>query len=585
MTAGPVSAAEAVEGAVDLPRPLDSYGDAALTSVPEILARRIAAEPMNLVASVIFLLAILHTFATGFFTELSHKRQHAHQLKVEAGDAEEGSVDVLAEVLHFLGEVEVIFGLWVVPLVISIALLYGWPSVVGYFEHGVNLTEAAFVVVIMVLASTRPILKLAEKLMVAVAGLLGGSLGALWLTLLTLGPLLGSLITEPAAMTITALLLSRRFYSLEPSDGFKYATLALMFVNVSVGGTLTHFAAPPVLMVAGPWGWDTSFMLGNIGWKAVVGILLGNALYFLWFRREFGRLQKAYALRCLKDEIEQRIVTRRLVEKEWSLAEKELKERPVLREAFEQRSRDYVARMRDKIEQDFLPRAEGQGVDPKLAKEALDKRLDEVVTARLRRSAQFLLPEEKRAEIIDPDWDDREDPVPVWVTLTHVLFMVWTIVNSHHPALFILGLLFFLGFAIVTRPYQNRVNLHSPMLVGFFLAGLVIHGGLQGWWIAPVLGSLSESSLMLAATALTAFNDNAAITYLSTLVPGFSDAMKYAVVTGAVTGGGLTIIANAPNPAGQSILKKHFGVSVSPRGILTGALAPTIIVWVCFAVL
>ena len=143
----------------------------------------------------------------------------------------------------------------------------------------------------------------------------------------------------------------------------------------------------------------------------------------------------------------------------------------------------------------------------------------------------------------------------------------------------------FLGFAQATPQYQNRIQLQPAMLVGFFLAGLVIHGGVQAWWIAPVLGNLNELPLMLGATVLTAFNDNSAITYLSTLVPGFTDGLKYAVVAGAVAGGGLTVIANAPNPAGQSILKNHFEAGVSPKGLLKAALVPTIILWLCLAVL
>ena len=193
--------------------------------------------------------------------------------------------------------------------------------------------------------------------------------------------------------------------------------------------------------------------------------------------------------------------------------------------------------------------------------------------------------ETERPKFNDPNWDQRDDPVPTWITIIHVLFMGWTIVNAHHPALFILGLLFFLGFAQITLQYQNRILLQPAILVGFFLAGLVIHGGVQAWWIAPVLGSMNEQTLMAGATILTAFNDNAAITYLSTLVPSFTDGLKYAVVAGAVTGGGLTIIANAPNPAGQSILKGHFGDSVSAKSLLLAALAPTIILWLCFAVL
>jgi hypothetical protein len=196
-----------------------------------------------------------------------------------------------------------------------------------------------------------------------------------------------------------------------------------------------------------------------------------------------------------------------------------------------------------------------------------------------------LLSAAQRAEYRDPDWDNREDPVPAWVTVVHVLFMGWTIVNAHNAPFFILGLLFFIGFAQVTSPYQNRIYLQPAILVGFFLAGLVIHGGLQAWWIEPVLGGLSEIPLMLSATILTAFNDNSAITYLSTLVPGFTDSLKYSVVAGAVAGGGLTIIANAPNPAGQAILKTHFATAVSPPRMLNAALIPTIILWLCFAVL
>jgi hypothetical protein len=168
-------------------------------------------------------------------------------------------------------------------------------------------------------------------------------------------------------------------------------------------------------------------------------------------------------------------------------------------------------------------------------------------------------------------------PIPVWITLTHLAALVWTVTNSHYPALFVGGFLFFLGFTRVTAPHQEREDLRVPLLVGFFLAGLVIHGGLQGWWIAPVLASLSETPLFLAATILTSFNDNALITYLGTLVPNLSDPLKVALVEGAVTGGGLTVIANAPNPAGQSLLSRFFDGAVTPLWLLAGALLPTIV--------
>jgi hypothetical protein len=163
--------------------------------------------------------------------------------------------------------------------------------------------------------------------------------------------------------------------------------------------------------------------------------------------------------------------------------------------------------------------------------------------------------------------------------------MAYAVLNAHHPASLIGGFLFFLAFFEVTSDYQTELQLRPAMLVGFFLAGLVIHGGLQQWWIGPVLGRLTEVPLLLGSIGLTAFNDNAAITYLATLVPNLSGTLKYAVVAGAVAGGGLTVIANAPNPAGQAILNRYFPDGVSPAGLFLGALVPTLICALCFLLL
>jgi hypothetical protein len=343
----------------------------------------------------------------------------------------------------------------------------------------------------MSLASTRPIVLFAERALRRVADLGRGTAGAWWLAILTIGPLLGSFITEPAAMTICALLLARQFYDLDPSPRLRIATLGLLFVNVSIGGTLTHFAAPPVLMVARLWNWDTPFMLSHFGWRAAIAIVVSNAIYFLLFRKEFALL----ATRPARADVD----------------------RPELDE-------------------------EG-GVEAALL------------------------------------------PVPAWVTLVHAGFMAWTVLTSHYPALFVGGFLFFLGFVKATAPYQSWVALKSPLLVGFFLAGLVVHGGLQAWWIAPVLASLAEVPLFFGATLLTAVNDNALITYLATLVPDLSEPLKIAVVEGAVTGGGLTVIANAPNPAGQALLARYFGGAVPPLRLLLAALLPTLIAVAAFRLL
>ena len=459
------------------PLPLSSYPEVPSGGLFDTLTARVTADPFNAVASGIFLLAIIHTFAAAQFTKLAHRVQHRHD-EANRAAGRPATPSILGEALHFLGEVEVVFGLWAAVLLVAITLAKGWEPAKHYLNDEVNYTEPMFVVVIMALAATRPLIGFAEAAMRRVANLGRATPAAWWLSILTIGPLLGSFITEPAAMTICALLLARQFYDLQPSKVLKYATLGLLFVNVSIGGTLTHFAAPPVLMVARTWNWDTAFMIGHFGWRTALAIALSTGVYYLFFRRELAALA-------------------------------------------------------------------GQPPSPDVD-----------------------LPEDETTALL---------PVPVWVTLTHMAFVAWSVVTSHYPALFVGGFLFFLGFARATSMYQSRVDLRAPLLVGFFLGGLVIHGGLQGWWIAPVLSSLSEEPLFAGAAVLTAFNDNALITYLSTLVPDFSDELKIAVVEGAVTGGGLTVIANAPNPAGQALLGRFFGGAVAPLSLLLGALVPTLI--------
>jgi hypothetical protein len=473
-------------GAPVFPPPLTAYPPPSPDGLLATLSDRVAIEPFNAVATAIFFLAILHTFAAARFTALAHRVEHRHAARCRAeGRPERPSVR--AELLHFMGEVEVVFGLWAVVLMAALSIHIGWDGAQHYVNDTVVYTEPAFVVVIMAMASTRPIIGLAEAALRRVAAIGRGTPAAWWTTILTIGPLLGSFITEPAAMTICALLLARQFYDLEPSPRLKYATLGLLFVNVSVGGTLTHFAAPPVLMVARPWEWDTPYMLSHFGWRAIVIVAMTTLVYRLAFRSDLAAL----AARPAPADVE-------------------------------------------------LP--------------------DEALPAGV---ASLL-------------------PVPAWVTIAHVLFMAWTVVNSHYQAPFLGGFLFFLGFVKATAPYQSRVELRSPLLVGFFLAGLVIHGGLQGWWIAPVIASLTETPLFLGATLLTAFNDNALITYLATLVPNLSDSSRVAVVAGAVTGGGLTVIANAPNPAGQALLGRFFGGAILPIWLAASAIVPTLIAIIVF---
>lgn len=581
----PIVLPSAFAHAAEFPAQLQSYNDGEMTSIIARLLNRIKKEPFNLFATVIFFLAIGHTFMASRFMAKAHRLQQRHAELKLSGKVHRNSVSHKAEIYHFLGEVEVIFGIWVIALAIGIVAFFDWGTLKNYMTHTVNFTEPLFVVVIMTLAATRPILRLAEQLVEKIANLMGGSLIAWWFTILTIGPLLGSLITEPAAMTISALLLSKRFYLLEPPEGFKYATLGLLFVNISVGGTLTHFAAPPVLMVANPWDWGTLHMLTQFGWKATVGILVANTVYYIYYRRAFGELEEVFNFRRLKEEIRKTYLCRNEMENYIDSLVSNVRSDLKIENEISSMVAELEKKVRDELEPHYLEKVMKTGADKELAHRAFERRFDEVRLSKLRESMPFVLPRSERVPYIDPEWDNRDDKVPWWVTLVHILFMGWTVINAHYPELFIPGLLFFLGFAQVTTSYQNRIDLKQPLLVGFFLGGLVVHGGVQGWWIEPVLGSLSHVPLMLGSTILTAFNDNAAITFLSTLVPNFTDNMKYAVVAGAVAGGGLTVIANAPNPAGQALLKQHFKDGVSPGSLVKGALLPTIIVWTAFWVL
>jgi hypothetical protein len=406
--------------------------------------------------AALFALAVLHTFSAKWFDHLSHtSRKHAG-------------------LWHLLGEVEVVFGFWALVLVVFIAAVDGLKPAVGYLERQ-DYTEPLFVFVILVIAGTRPVLYLARRLVdQAVRFLPLSEPVACYVVTLSLVPLLGSFITEPAAMTLAALMLRERYFRHDISPRLKYATLAVLLVNISIGGVLTPYAAPPVLMVADKWGWDIGFMSSVFGWKAALAVSI-NAAGAAWlFRNELATLKPPHA-----------------------------------------------------------------------ATDALK--------------------------------------IPPAVVIVHLLFLAGTVIFSHHPVVFMGLFLFFLGFTEAYRRYQDSLMLREGLLVAFFLAGLVVLGGQQKWWLQPLLAEMDSTMLFFGSTALTAITDNAALTYLGSLVEDISDAAKYALVAGAVTGGGLTVIANAPNPAGFSILKETFDEqSISPLRLFVAALLPTVVAALCF---
>lgn len=411
---------------------------------------------LQLTGATLFGLAVLHTFSTRYFEHLAHTRP-GH-----------------AGLWHLLGEVETVFGFWAFVLLLFMATALGWGAATEYLDR-TRFVEPMFVFVIMVISASRPILQLVSDFVrqLAVVVPLSGAVAHYFLAL-SLVPLLGSAVTEPAAMTLAALMLRDVIFSRRVSNKLKYLTLGVLFVNVSIGGTLTNFAAPPILMVAATWGWDAATVFSLFGWKAVLAVAINATALTLAFRGELT----------------------------------------------------------------------------------------------------------KSARVTAQDTGKR---VPAAFVLVNLAILAGVVAANHHPEIFIGLFLFFLGLSEAYKRHHDRLMLREGLMVSFFLAGLVVLGGQQQWWLQMVLSSLNETSLYYGATALTAITDNAALTYLGSLVTGVSDEFKYALVAGAVTGGGLTVIANAPNPAGFAILKNSFDEqSINPLGLFLAALPPTMVAVLCF---
>ena len=179
---------------------------------------------LEIVGAALFAMAVLHTFSTRYFEYLAHTKT-AH-----------------SGLWHLLGEVETVFGFWAFVLLVFMALAYGWGTASIYLDNR-RFVEPMFVFVIMVIAASRPIMQLATDSVRSAGRLLPvqPAIAGYFLSL-SFVPLLGSLITEPAAMTLAALMLRDRIFVSGASSRLKYATLGVLFVNISVGGTLTNFA-------------------------------------------------------------------------------------------------------------------------------------------------------------------------------------------------------------------------------------------------------------------------------------------------------------------------------------------------------
>ena len=411
---------------------------------------------INLIGTVLFGFAVIHTFSTKFFEHLAHKSQHH------------------ARFWHLLGEVEIVFGLWAMLLVMVMFALHDQVYALAYLND-LDFTEPLFVFVIMVVSASKPILDLCTGLVLRLSSFFPKHQSLVkYFTILSILPLFGSFITEPAAMTLAALLLKEHFFDRNISSRMMYATLSVLFVNISIGGTLTPYAAPPILMVASQWNWDFVFMIKTFGWRSIIAVLINALVLSILFRTELRSVQSAFSSHT-------KPAARRLV------------------------------------------------------------------------------------------------------TLLHLVILTGIVVFAHYTVLFIGIFLLFVGFADAYNRYHNQLMIRESLLVAFFLAGLVILGGQQKWWLQPLLFNIKPDVVFYGATILTAITDNAALTYLGSLVEGLSDEFKYALVAGAVTGGGLTVIANAPNPAGYSILRSSFDEgAISAFWLFAFAVPPTLVAVICF---
>lgn len=416
----------------------------------------------EILGTVFFAIALLHTFTVSYFARLAHR--------FEKGSAREA-------LFHLLSEVEVVFGFWAFLFLTVWACLDGIEPVVHY-QESLNMTEPLFIFCIMIMASTRPVIATARRLILSLSLALGRVLRLpttilQFLTLMTVGPLLGSFITEPAAITITALLLYRMIDEERVQSSFLYAMLGLLFVNISVGGALTHFAAPPILVVARTWGWGFGDVFTHLGEAALLTVLVNTCVLGYFYRKE----------------IQTTLV-------------------PIEKESYR---------------------------------------------------------------------------MPAWVVVSHLIFMALLVASSHYPQVFVGLFLIFMGLVSVTKNFQDQLKFREAFLVAFFLSGLIVFGAFQKWWLEPLVTSLDQHTLYFGAIFLTAITDNAALTYLGSQVPDLSDLAKWALVAGALVGGGLTILANAPNPAGFSILSSKFPEgSLNAFKLFRAALFPTLVALLIF---
>ncbi len=406
---------------------------------------------INIVSLVVLILAIFTTFFYGYFVTMSNRYK------------------IHSRFFHLISEVEVIFFIWAIFLVVTLCFLQGKDLTFEYIND-LKFIEPIFMFCIMIISSSNPITEFFNKLVVVFSRLMPINLAsALLFTTLCVIPLIGSIITEPAAITLAALFLKRYFfYSI--SHKLRYAILAVLLVNISVGGTLTNFSSPPVLMIANVWNWDFKFMLVNFSYKAILTTMVNSLIVIVVFRKQLS------------------VININL----------------------------------DKLSSDKI--------------------------------------------------------IPKFIMALNLLFIFLLVVFAHDLVIFLSVFVIFLGLHYCYPQYSSNLLIKPSLSVACFLCALIVIGGKQAWWLKSLISYVSDDASFFVALALSSFMDNAAITYLASTLKNISSVFKYNVVAGAVSAGGLTVIANAPNLIAINMLQNFFyNQRISHWKLFIFSLVPTAI--------
>lgn len=425
---------------------------------------------------VIFICAVIHTFLTPSFYSLYHQYDRMALRNTKKSNHYRS----LSEIFYLLSEVELVFGFWILPLALGLFFISDLDFLVSYLQTR-DYTYALYMTVVVAFVSTKPIVHISEKILEAFSKLGGNHPRSWWWTILTLGPVFDIFLKEPGAMTISSILLAKTVFPFIKNTRFQYATLALLFINISLGGLFLPQFSRSLFLIARQENWEIAYTFFRFSWKAFLIIVLNNGFYYVFFRK-------------------------------------------------------------------YLP------TETKPIQEILEK--------------------EKKGE------------PPFWIILIHLVFLGLIVVSSEYPPIF-LGMFFlFLGVHRATFSYQGKEQgplfLKPAILVGFFFASLLIHGEFQKWWAVQLLENVDFKMGYVTSIFLSSLIDNAVVLYFLDQFKPISEEVLYAFVTGSLSSGALTLMANGPNLIGYSNLREFFNGKVSLIALFFAALPLTILASLIF---